>query len=253
VAAVGTLEWERAGGPGLTLPQRFALLGNAAVVVAATLVGRIAWRLRPSGRPPTVDLARWAPPDSSIARHAEQLLREVASPQVVNHSFRAYYFSAVAYELSGAKEPMDREGLYVAALMHDVSLAKPRPQGVHCFTVAAASEARRLMASAGWDEGRQDKVALAVVANLNVRVPLRVFGAEAHYFTVGGMVEVLAQEWKVSPGNLAEILGRYPRTGYLADILGHVAREAQLDPGGRFACLGPIFPGVVRRARFDGE
>ncbi len=248
--SAGTLAWERAGGPALTFAERLRLLSNAAVVVSGSVATGLWKRLFRGRSPPFVDLDKWSPPDSAIAKEAEELVRAASTPPMVNHSFRAYYFSAVIYELSGAREPLDREGLYVAALMHDVSLAKPRGPGERCFTVGSAREARKLMTAAGWDERRQDTVALAIVSNLNVRVPCERFGAEAHYFTVGGMVEVVAQRWKVHPDNLADILGRYPRTNYIPDVLDHVAREAKLDPGGRFACLGPLFPMVARRATF---
>jgi hypothetical protein len=251
--SVGTLEWERIGGPALSFGERLGVLASSAAVVSQSIFIRFWRRLAPGTPPAQVDLARWDPPDSGVAKEAERCLREASTPQMVNHSFRAYYFSAILYELSAAKQALDREGLYVAALMHDVCLAMPRPSTEHCFTVGCAREARRLMAAAGWNEERQNNVASAIVSNLNIRVPLGRFGAEAHYFPVGGMVEVLAQEWKVHPANIAEILGRYPRTGYLPDVLEHVAREAKLDPGGRFACLGPIFPWVVRRSAFSAE
>jgi hypothetical protein len=253
ITAVGTLSWERAGGPRLTLGERVALLANAGLTVSACVAQRL-WHQWFGGRqPPRVDLTRWEPPDSAISRSAEQCVRESTSPQMLNHSFRAYWFSAAVCELAHAQDQLDRESLYVAALLHDVALAKPRPDGVQCFTVACAREARRLMAGAGWEQARQDKVALAIVSNLNVRVPTETFGAEAHWFTAGGLVEVLAQSWRIHPDNLSEILRRYPRTGYIPDVLAHVARETQLDPGGRFACLGPIFPAVVRRMRFPGD
>jgi hypothetical protein len=188
-----------------------------------------------------------------MARAAEQCVRESTTPQMLNHSFRAYWLSAVVCELAHAQDHVDREALYVAALLHDVALAKPREDGIQCFTVSCAHVARRLMTAAGWAEARQDKVASAIVSNLNIRVPAQTFGAEAHWFTAGGLVEVLAQSWRVHPDNLSEILRRYPRAGYTQDVLAHVAREAQLDPGGRFACLGPIFPAVVRRMRFPGD
>jgi hypothetical protein len=228
-------------------------LANAAAAVSYTAVAKLWRRLFRAAPPQKLDLSRWRPPDSAIAREAERWVREVCTAPIVNHSFRAYYFAGAVYELSGAAEPLDREGLYVAALLHDVALARPRQATEQCFTVACAREARRLMTAAGWDPERQNRVALAIVSNLNVRVPLPRFGAEAHYFTRGGLVEVMALEWKLHPDNMAEILERYPRTGYREGILDHVSRERKLDPGGRFACLGPLFPMVVRRARFSCE
>ena len=71
--------------------------------------------------------------------------------------------------------------------------------------------------------------------------------------SAGGLVEVIAQEWRVHPANLAEILGQYPRTGFAEDALKHVGREMARNPGGRFACLNPIFPIMVRWSAFSQE
>ncbi len=72
---------------------------------------------------------------------------------------------------------------------------------------------------------------MAIMTNLNAYVPLQEFGPEAHFMRLGGLVEVIAQEWKVHPENLADVLGRHPRTGFAADALDHVAREGRLNPG----------------------
>jgi hypothetical protein len=210
----------------------------------------------PGRKPPKVDLARWAPPDSRAARDAERCAREALTPQMVNHCMRSYWFAAVLCELDGGSPTasrIDREALYVAAVMHDVGLAKPRPPSEHCFTVCCAREARRIATAAGWDEARQDRMAVAIVANPNGRVGRDEFSPEAYFFTEGGMVEVIAQEWRLHPDNLKEILARHPRDGYTTDALAHVRREMALDPGGRFACLDPIFPFLVRRSSFTFE
>jgi HD domain len=251
---VGSLAWERAGGPPLSLGQKLSTLGGAAGVVCSHVAGRIWSRLRPMRRPDKVDLARWSPPDTRAAREAEQYLRAVSSEPMVHHSLRTYYFSGIVYELSRVRHAIDREALYVAALMHDVGLFEtPRPPNEHCFTVGGAREARRIATEAGWDDARQDRMAVAITTNLNARVPIEELGVEAHFMRAGGLVEVLAQEWKVHPDNIAEILARHPRDGFAADALVHVAREAEHNPGGRFACLDPLFPMMVRRAVFRQE
>jgi hypothetical protein len=247
---VGTLEWERAGGPPLSFGEKVRVLAGAGAVVVVHLGSRLFSALR--RRPRKVDLSPWAPPDTRAAREAESYLRDVSSLPMVNHSLRTYYFAAVVHELAGVDRHIDREALYVAAVLHDVGLfqASP-PANEHCFTVGSAREARRIAAQAGWDEARQDRVAVAITTNLNAFVPEAEYGPEAHFMRVGGGVEVLAQEWKVHPENVAEILGRHPRDGFIDDSLAHVAREAKRNPRGRFACLGPLFPMLVRRSSFS--
>jgi hypothetical protein len=256
---VGSVEWERAGGPALSLGQRLTLLGNVGAVILKDLGPRLRWLLSqwhlPSPRwPEKVNLDDWAPPDTRAAHEAEEYLREVSTRPMVNHSLRTYYFSGILYELSGVKRPIDREALYVAALLHDVGLFQPPPAPTeHCFSVGSAREARRIAANAGWDEARQDRMAEAITTNLNPFVPLEEFGLEAHFMNLGGLVEVIAQEWKVHPENLGEILRYYPRDGFTEDAIRLVRREMKQNPGGRFACLNPLFPMMVRRSAFSDE
>jgi HD domain len=256
---VGTVEWERAGGPPLSFGQKLSLLGGAGAVILTDLGPRLWWLLSRWGflssrRPEKVDLAAWAPPDTRAAREAEQYLREVSSGPMVHHSLRTYYFSGILYELSGVKQSIDREALYVAALLHDVGLFQTSPPATeHCFSVGGAREARRIAKDAGWDEALQDRMAVAITTNLNAFVPLDKFGPEAHFMSVGGLVEVIAQEWKLHPENLAEILRRYPRDGFADEALRLVQREVKQNPGGRFACLNPLFPMMVRRTAFSQE
>jgi hypothetical protein len=258
-APVGSVEWERAGGPPLSFGQKLSLLGSAGAVILRDLGPRLWWLLGqwgffPARSPEKVDLTGWAPPDTRAALESEQYLREVSSEPMVNHSLRTYYFSGILYELSGVKQSIDREALYVAALLHDVGLFQTSlPETEHCFSVGGARDARRIAKDAGWDEARQDSIAVAITTNLNPFVPLDKFGPEAHFMNAGGLVEVIAQEWKVHPENLAEILGRYPRDGFADEALRLVQREVKQNPGGRFACLNPLFPMMVRLMSFSQE
>lgn len=256
---VATLEWEKAGGPALSVSQRLALLGGAGVVVASHFAQRLWWLLSrwhvlPMRTPRPVDLARWSPPDSRAAREANELLHDVSSKPMINHSLRTYYFSGIMYDLSGSAESIDREALYVAALLHDVGLFEATPPATeHCFTVGGARTARRIVTDAGWDKTRQDSVALAIMSNLNTFVPIDVFGVEAHFMRAGGLVEVLAQEWMVHRDNVDEILARYPREGFAGDAVKHLRREVQRNPGCRFACLDPLFPLLLKCSSFSQE
>jgi hypothetical protein len=250
---LGSVAWERAGGPPLTFGQKIGLLGGAGAVILSDLGPRLMWRIGlPVRRPAKIDLSGWDPPDTRAAREAESFLHEVSSGPMVNHSLRTYWFSALIYELAaGAKPAIDREALYVAAVLHDVGLFAPAPPpDEHCFTVASAREARRIATGAGWDEARQDRMAAAITSNLNAFVAIDEFGPEAHFLRVGGLVEVIAQEWKVHPDNLAPILERYPRTDFVDDTLVHIRREIALNPGCRFACLNPVFPTMLKIMRF---
>lgn len=251
---VGGLEWEGAGGPPLTFGQKLSTLGGAAEVVLNHAASWVRWRLAGSPFPARVDLAKWEPPDSRIAKDAESFLREVSSREMVNHSLRTYWFSAVVYELRGAPPGLDRETLYVAAVLHDAFMSdRACLETDHCFTVACAREARRLAKAAGWDEARENRAALAITTNLNAFVPEEEYGPEAHFMRAGGGIDILAQEWKLHPENLSEILARCPRDGFGENADKYIQREVKQHPGSRFACLNPLFPIMMKRARFSAE
>jgi len=99
----------------------------------------------------------------------------------------------------------------------------------------------------------QDRMALAITTNINSFVSLEEFGPEAHFMSVGGLVEVIAQERKVHPENLADLLRRFPRDGFAPEAIRLIRQEVRRNPGGRFACLNPLFPMMVSRSAFSGE
>jgi hypothetical protein len=226
-------------------------LAGTAAVLLGDAGPRLRWALGRRGisaRHRKIDLTQWAPPQTEAVRAAEQHLRAVASPQIVDHSFRTYYFTAIRYELSCSPGPFDHEALCVAALLHDTGLFDAGRRG--CFTVAGARQARRITSAAGWSAPRQDSVALAITTNLNPFVAADRYGILAHYLREGGLVDVLAQQWALHPDNLDEVLNRHPRNGFAEDTARLVRQEARRNPGCRFACFGPIFPAAVRWSTF---
>jgi hypothetical protein len=246
---IGTTEWERAGGLPVSRVQQVGLRAGMAWVLAghgASWLGSGFVR-----RPPyLVDLETWAPPDSRIAREAEELLLDTASTEFVNHSYRSYYFTAVLCDVAGMRHRIDPEVLYTSVLLHDIGLFVEPEEGEHCFTVTGARLARGLAAKAGWDAERADRLAASITANLNPSVPERVFGTEAHFFRRGGLVDVLAQGWKIHPRNLDQILTAYPRDGFAEETDRLVSAEVARNPRCRFAAFGAAFPFLVRRMHF---
>jgi hypothetical protein len=246
---IGSADWERAGGPPVTRLQHAGLLAG---MVCVLLGHGGSWLGSAFVRRPAylVDLESWAPPDSRVAREAEELLVDTSSTEFVNHSYRSYYFSAITCDIAGLTHLVDREVLYTSALLHDIGLFTEPADGEHCFTVAGARLARELVAGHGWDAERTDRLAMAITANLNPFVPKKVFGLEAYLFRRGGLVDVLAQGWKVHPRNLDQILKAYPRDGFATETDRRVAAEVERNPKCRFAAFGPAFPFLVRSMHF---
>lgn len=246
---VGSVAWEQDGGPPLSAVQRFGTLTGMGVVLAGDAAGRLASR-RSS---PFVDLDDWRPPDTAAVRAAHAFATEVLSPAYAEHSRRCILFSAVAHARSGGSPAVDLEALHVAVMLHDVGLFVPPVAGERCFTVTGAWHARRILRAEGWADDRIESVVTAITANLNPFVPARTFGPLAHVFRVGGLIDVLAQGWKVHPDNLADILDRHPRGALGVETRDLVRAEVTRNPGCRFATFGPVFPRVVARRSFAGS
>jgi HD superfamily phosphohydrolase YqeK len=63
-------------------------------------------------------------PDSALTRAAEELAQRRLSRALLNHSYRTYAFGAALGELENLD--VDRELLYAAALLHDLTPASDR-------------------------------------------------------------------------------------------------------------------------------
>src|SRR4051794_36765962 len=123
---LGSIGWvERTGGV-LTARECVTLAPPLLRGQLGILAGLLAMALRVhSGRRATIEPARLAPPDSSLAMDAQEAADDLLAPVLRNHSHRAYAWAAALAALRGI--PFDRELLYVAALFHDTGLPSPVP------------------------------------------------------------------------------------------------------------------------------
>lgn len=115
---VGSIGWtERTGGV-LTAREGLSLAGPLARDELRIVAGFVAMALRRHpGRHGIVDPAGLTPPDSSLAREAEEAAEDLLSPVLLDDSRRAYAWGATIAALRQIS--FDRELLYVAAMLHD--------------------------------------------------------------------------------------------------------------------------------------
>src|SRR3954465_461481 len=116
--ALGSIGWtERTGGV-LTARECVTLAPPLLRGELGILAGLLALALRMhSGRRATIDPARLAPPDSSLACDAQEAAEDLLTPAVRNHSHRAYAWAAAIAARRGIS--FDGELLYLAAMFHD--------------------------------------------------------------------------------------------------------------------------------------
>jgi hypothetical protein len=110
-----------------------------------------------------------AVPDSKLAREATELVRDVATPLLFNHSSRVYCFAALTGERQGVF--FDRELLYIAAMFHDLGLTARYSSPTDRFEVDGANAARDFLRQHGIDQQQIDTVWAAVALHTTPGIP----------------------------------------------------------------------------------
>jgi hypothetical protein len=192
VAYVGTLAWARETGGRIGFKDRRELIRLGALTAATDLPHYVWYGAGTKRRfPAPSDYGALKVPDTSAGKIAETLLGEVASPFMVNHSMRTYWFSRLI----------------------GVGWYRTRPADTadaQCFSIRSARWAIDIARNAGWDEARTNRLGEAIILNLNGRVP-RSLGPEAHLMMRGVMVDVTGlHAWRINPANLDGVFADLP-------------------------------------------
>jgi hypothetical protein len=108
-------------------------------------------------------------PDSKMAREATELVRDIATPLLFNHSSRVYCFAALA----GARQGLsfDAELLYIASMFHDMGLTGRYNSPSDRFEVDGANAARDFLRQHGIDQQQIDTVWAAVALHTTPGIP----------------------------------------------------------------------------------
>lgn len=253
VAAVGTLAWAEETGGALRARDRVRLIAASIPFLLDLLPAAFRRRSRLDRESLAGVELPDRPPDSKVAREAEEHCRELSSESLFNHCLRTYAWAS----LLGRRDRLDwdDELLYAACLLHDLGLTPAhdgREPGVHCFAVEGARAADAFLAEAGWDPARRGCVAEAIVLHNNPRVPAS-RGREAHLLTRGAAYDVIGRSFRAIPGNLREAeLRRHPRLGFSAEMERNMRDQARRRPRSRpgFFIRYGGFGGMIARAPF---
>ena len=117
----------------------------------------------------TQTIAGIAIPDSPLARHATQLVRDTETDLLFHHSRRVFLFGALAGRRLGLR--YDAELLYVGALFHDMGLMPAYSSATERFEVDGANAAREFLIGHGIAEGDIDQVWDAIALHTTPGIP----------------------------------------------------------------------------------
>lgn len=247
---LGGIAWARRGGGRLTRSERRRLLGAIAIGQAGNILGRAKLAL---GRLPAgaaaIDVRDFEPPDSRLAREAEEACAEQPDP-IAQHSYRSWMFGLAFATLD--RVDLDRELFYCASLVHDYGLVEPTPG--RDFTLKGAERAIACGAAAEIGEDRREAMADAISVHITPGVRIDRDGPLGYYLQWGGLADGAGLRlWDIAPANTREILRRHPRGGeFTRELIGMQRAEARAVPQGRFALLVRCGLSLVTRlAPFD--
>lgn len=194
-----------------------------------------------------VDLDTFKVPDSLFAQEAEQACAELPA-SLVGHSYRTWLFGRALAAVD--RRELDIELFYCGSLLHDHGIAQPTPD--QDFTLASAERTLVCATTARASDDRAQTLADAICVHTTPGVTVDRDGALGCYLQWGAMVDGAGLRiWDVAPGNVTEILCRYPRVDFKRQLVAMMRAEATAVPQGRFGLLVRCgLPLAVRMAPF---
>ncbi|MFL4478085.1 HD domain-containing protein [Paeniglutamicibacter sp. ORCA_105] len=156
-------------------------------------------------------------PDSKMARDATELLREVATELVYNHSRRVFVFGA----LRGLEQGLDYdpELLYIGAMFHDLGLTDKFARTDQRFEIDAADEARRFLGDYGITGEAADKVWSGIALHTTPEIPLHM-APEIALVTRGVELDVLGIGYDaITDEQRNAVVAAHPRPDFKNQIL----------------------------------
>ena len=188
-------------------------------------------------------------PDSKMAQDATELLREVATELVYNHSRRGFVFGSLRGQTQGLA--YDPELLYIGAMFHDLGLTDKFRRTDQRFEIDAADEARRFLGDYGITGEAADKVWSGIALHTTPEVPLHM-APEIALVTRGVELDVLGIGYDaITDDQRNAVVAAHPRPDFKNQILAAFANGLKDRPDTTFGnvkadVLAHFVPGFKR-------
>ena len=188
-------------------------------------------------------------PDSKMAKDATELLREVATELVYDHSRRVFIFGSLRGQEQGLQ--YDPELLYIGAMFHDLGLTDKYRRTDQRFEIDAADEARRFLGTYGITGEEADKVWSGIALHTTPEIPLHM-APEIALVTRGVELDVLGLGYDaITDEQRNAVVAAHPRPDFKNQILAAFTNGLKDRPDTTFGnvkadVLAHFVPGFTR-------
>jgi hypothetical protein len=143
-----------------------------------------------------------------------------------------------------------QRAVLLRSLLHDYGIVSPTAN--RDFTLGSVDRMLACVDAAAVDDERADLLADGICVHTTPGVKVETDGTIGCYLQWGAMVDGAGLRiWDIAPGNLEEVLRRYPRGDFKRELVAMLRAEAAAVPGGRFGLLLRCgLPLAVRLAPF---
>ena len=249
--AFGDVTWARRGGGRLSWDER---LGQIWEVVRFQLRERLRRRPRDLGARSAAEVDRMMTevelPNTEPVARATELVTRLGPEALASHALRTFAWGT----LLGLRDGLawNRERFALAALLHDLALARRRDD-VACFAADGAEQAMSELEAWGVDAPARETVGDAICLHVRVAVP-RELGVEAHLVQRGAGLDVIGLGLRdLEPEVRRRVLERHPRGALKSFLVDALARDATRHRGTRMALwVSHGFLDRIREAPFEG-
>ncbi|SDC32577.1 HD domain-containing protein [Microbacterium enclense] len=156
-------------------------------------------------------------PDTLAARGALALAEQYQSPAITAHALRSWLWAEAFAVVDGIRN-LDRELLYVAAVLHDIGAVGEFDNHRLSYEHAGGHVGVALTAGAGWEQSRRERV-LEVIVRHNWPSVDSTMDAEGYLLEIATGLDISGARPDALPEDFRrEVLAAHPRGALAAEF-----------------------------------
>jgi hypothetical protein len=177
-----------------------------------------------------MDPTRLLPVPSLATRAAAEVADRYQTTSLFEHCSRSYLWAASLGAQRGLE--VDRELLYVAAMLHDLGLSPAFDNVTNCFEDAGGDLAWVFAAASGWTQRRRDHARTIIVAHMWEDPPAPAEDAESCLLNLATGFDISGRNPDLWPSDLRDaVLRMHPRHQLVTEFTRLFADQADRKPG----------------------